>query len=199
MFRAEAERRVPDLCLRLGGGGALVPVLPAARARLQRLLETVGDWARRCPGAIAEEAARSHAERELLDAFFEGLGSGDGHTLGACTTLSRRLHRLRQAQDYLVEHAGEAVYLDDLCSHLKMSRRGVEALFMDLLGVSPVRYLRQLRLHGARRALLQGSRDRGRVKQVALDWGHWHFGRFSQEYRELFGELPSATVGRARG
>jgi AraC-like DNA-binding protein len=34
------------------------------------------------------------------------------------------------------------------------------------------------------------------VKEVALANGFWHLPHFSPRYRELFGELPSQTLGR---
>ncbi|MBR0682029.1 helix-turn-helix domain-containing protein [Roseomonas eburnea] len=37
------------------------------------------------------------------------------------------------------------------------------------------------------------------VKAAALSFSFWHLGRFSRDYRRLFGELPSATVARAHG
>ena len=43
----------------------------------------------------------------------------------------------------------------------------------------------------------------GRVKwldsdSIAADFGFWEFGRFSGQYRRLFGELPSETLRRSR-
>jgi AraC family ethanolamine operon transcriptional activator len=34
------------------------------------------------------------------------------------------------------------------------------------------------------------------VKDVTETWGFWHWSRFSQDYRRLFGELPSVTARR---
>jgi AraC-like DNA-binding protein len=34
------------------------------------------------------------------------------------------------------------------------------------------------------------------VTDAATAWGFWHFGHFSQEYKKLFGELPSDTLRR---
>ncbi|WP_165982562.1 helix-turn-helix domain-containing protein [Dankookia rubra] len=36
------------------------------------------------------------------------------------------------------------------------------------------------------------------MTEVAADLGFFHFARFSAEYRELFHELPSETLRRAR-
>ena len=51
-----------------------------------------------------------------------------------------------------------------------------------------------LRLNTARASILEGAT----VTQAATKAGFWHFGRFSQDYRALFGELPSATLQNAR-
>ena len=34
-----------------------------------------------------------------------------------------------------------------------------------------------------------------RVSDVVNDWGFWHMGQFAADYRKLFGELPSETLG----
>jgi AraC family ethanolamine operon transcriptional activator len=41
------------------------------------------------------------------------------------------------------------------------------------------------------------SRSADTVGDVAARWGFWHLSRFAADYRQHFGELPSAT--RARG
>jgi AraC family transcriptional regulator, ethanolamine operon transcriptional activator len=34
------------------------------------------------------------------------------------------------------------------------------------------------------------------VTQAASQWGFWHLGYFSRDYRKMFGELPSQTFRR---
>jgi AraC family ethanolamine operon transcriptional activator len=32
------------------------------------------------------------------------------------------------------------------------------------------------------------------VRDVAADWGFWHFSQFSSDYRKLFGQSPSESL-----
>jgi AraC family ethanolamine operon transcriptional activator len=80
-----------------------------------------------------------------------------------------------------------------------MSQRGVEVLFQDSLGIGPTAFIRHQRLHGVRRELLEARQEHGLVKELALKWGFWHMGHFSRNYRQLFGESPSVTLGRSTG
>jgi AraC-like DNA-binding protein len=68
--------------------------------------------------------------------------------------------------------------------------------------MSPLKFFKIRRLCRARHTLLQGAvergADRGAVKRAALDAGLTELGRFSVEYRALFGEPPSVTLHAAR-
>jgi transcriptional regulator GlxA family with amidase domain len=60
-------------------------------------------------------------------------------------------------------------------------------------------YLKTIRLEKAHAALQSGDVEgNAGVTKVALDTGFAHLGRFAQDYRTRFGELPSATV-RVKG
>ena len=73
------------------------------------------------------------------------------------------------------------------------SRRKLNYCFQDVLGTTPVKYLRSLRLNGARRALRQAAPG-VTIQDIASHWGFWHLSQFAQDYKKLFGELPSATL-----
>lgn len=87
-----------------------------------------------------------------------------------------------------------------LCREIGASPRKLEYCFRDVLGISPHKYLRAVRLNGVRRELKRRDIAPVRVHDIAARWGFWHMGAFSAEYKLQFGELPSATLGAsARG
>lgn len=101
---------------------------------------------------------------------------------------------VRRVQDYLREHAHEPICADQMALIAGVSLRSLYAGFREYCGVSPMHYLRNLRLDGARRTLL--SEPDSNIANVAMAWGFCHLGRFSTEYRQRFGETPSQTVRR---
>ena len=87
--------------------------------------------------------------------------------------------------------------LDDICRSLNVSRRSLEVHALTHLGVTPHRYLRLKRLNQAYEALLRADPGTSLVKEIAADHSFLQIGRFSVEYRRLFGEMPSETLHRA--
>lgn len=136
--------------------------------------------------------------RALLDSVLELLGPVVAAQVAAPMPAFREVSRsliVKAARRYAVENIHEPLQVIDICRATGTSRRALQTSFQDVLGVSPLSYLRLVRLNGARQALLQPARGL-QVKDVVARWGIWHFSRFSAEYRELFGELPSETLKR---
>ncbi len=83
-------------------------------------------------------------------------------------------------------------------AHLLMvNERVLRRAFQDTHGAPPSRYLRTLRLSEARRALLSTLDRDVTVTEIATLFGFAELGRFSVEYRAVFGESPSVTLRRA--
>ncbi len=106
---------------------------------------------------------------------------------------SNRIKGVCQVIDYLQVHAAQLPTISDLCKIAGMSERSLEYGFREYLEATPIQYLRLVRLHGVRRDLLASVSCKIKIVDVALKWGFLELGRFSGEYRQLFGERPSQT------
>lgn len=82
----------------------------------------------------------------------------------------------------------------ELTVELGVSRRTLQNACQEIVGLSPVQYLRALRLSEARR-MMEQSRS---VTEVATQFGFWHLSYFARDYHAMFGELPSKTLERVR-
>lgn len=182
----------PALC-----SGAL-PGGDEANAALRELVLTVLRTASEAGALLAHEPMRRalvHAACDALLARLRGPGVERAPAL-ACVTSSTRQRIVREAREYMRRHAAEPLGVPDLCEALQVSRRTLQYSFHDVLQLSPVTYLRVLRLNGVRRELREGGREP--VADCAARWGFWHLSRMATDYRALFGELPSQTLQRAR-
>lgn len=103
---------------------------------------------------------------------------------------------VRQAEERFFESQGAKVSLADLCAATGVSQSTLYRAFDAVCGEPPLAYFHKRRLSEARRVLLNSPAFRGGVQHAALAAGLSEFGRFSVEYRQLFGEPPSATLTR---
>jgi AraC-like DNA-binding protein len=108
-----------------------------------------------------------------------------------CTDLVEQAERLALA------HMDEPLHISALCRTLETSERTLRKAFHKIRGLPPCRHLRMLRLSQARRALLSADCKAVTVTEIATGFGFVELGRFSVEYRQLFGESPSQTLHHA--
>jgi len=129
----------------------------------------------------------------LLEAYFsaENLAEECGRGRGVP---SSRIVRL--AEDYFAAAGSRKISLADLCAEAGVSRNRLQQAFRDLYGETPLAYFHKRRLGMARDALLDPEAGVKLVKSAALTAGLTELGRFSVEYRKLFGETPSSTLRR---
>jgi len=104
---------------------------------------------------------------------------------------------LRNAVQFMREHLGRDLYMDEVAAAAQVSDRTLRVAFDALLGVSPTHYLGLLRLHEASRRLSGSGGQRQSIKAVAMDCGIWNLSRFAASYYRAFGERPSDTRWRA--
>jgi AraC family ethanolamine operon transcriptional activator len=117
------------------------------------------------------------------------------HATGSSGTEAPYVDVVRRARDLLSARQDEPPSIGQLCKSLGVSRRWLQFSFNEVLQISPLAYLRAMRLDGARRMLARGSVGT-RVKDAVEAYGFWHLSRFSRDYQKMFGELPSETLRR---
>lgn len=87
----------------------------------------------------------------------------------------------------------------ELAAAVNRCPRAIQMAFCEYARTTPYRYFRNLQLHRAREELLAGPSDRAEtIGDIAAAHGFWNWSRFSQLYREQFGEAPSQTRVRSK-
>jgi AraC family transcriptional regulator, ethanolamine operon transcriptional activator len=163
-------------------------------AQLQSLIESAMSLARDRPQSLESAAVRDRLAESLTDTMLNCIAPSHVETDLLPGAAARR-QIVGIAREYMRSHADEPISVPDLCGATGASRRALQYAFEDVVQLSPVTYLRVMRLNQVRAELQTRRQDT--VGDVAARWGFWHPSRFAAEYRQLFGELPSATRMRA--
>jgi AraC-like DNA-binding protein len=169
-------------------------VRPRDTAHLRRAVDrTFESTSARTNGDLSEESARTTSS-EILGWLLDGLL----HSQGPTPKRGRGPERIvRKAEERFFDAGEHGISLADLCAAANVSQASLYRAFREVCGETPLGYFRKRRMSKARGMLLHASRERGAVKRAALSAGLTELGRFSVEYRQLFGESPSATLSDA--
>lgn len=163
----------------------------AVAQQLQTLIEGIEHEERTVQGWLVDDKRRHQVRDVIMNQLLDLLPAEPPIQL----TPSARKRVVDRACEYALSHLDEPLTILDLCRHLGASRRKLQYCFQETLEINPLAYLRALRLNAVRREL-RDSAGASSVQDVATRWGFWHLSRFSSEYREMFGELPSHTLNR---
>lgn len=202
LFGLKVERRALEghlaamLDRPVRGPVAMAPTIDLASPDGRRwwsLVATLAELARDPRGFAADALVM----RPLLDAVVGGLlhtvGHPDREALAAppAAVGPRSVRRAAQA---VHEHPERPWTAAELATVAGVSVRGLQDGFHRHHGVSPMTYVRGVRLRRAHDELRTRG---GAVAEVAARWGFTHLGRFARAHREAFGETPAATARRA--
>lgn len=104
---------------------------------------------------------------------------------------------VRAAIDILEQEAHLPITVSSLAARSHVSVRSLQEGFRSHLGVSPMTYLREVRLRRAHQTLLESDPSEVTVASVAHRWGFTNLGRFAALHAERYGEVPSVTLYRS--
>jgi AraC-like DNA-binding protein len=104
---------------------------------------------------------------------------------------------VRRVEEFIEAHWREAITIDRLAAETGVSTRAIFRAFERGRGYSPMAFAKAIRLKHAREILLSGD-PAVSVTEAAFNSNFASPGRFAKDYRDAFGELPSATLSRTR-
>jgi AraC-like DNA-binding protein len=105
---------------------------------------------------------------------------------------------VRRVENYIREHAGEQITTDDLVLVGGVSARSIYHGFSRFRSITPMGYLKAVRLDLARDALVKGRHNGANsVTQAATAAGYTNLSQFSRDYKARFREAPSQTLADA--
>ncbi|KZM48831.1 AraC family transcriptional regulator [Labrenzia sp. OB1] len=129
------------------------------------------------------------AETDLVSVLLNHHASNISHMLAAADH-GALPSGIRRALAYIQANLSEPVRIADIARNADMNVRTLQKGFQRAFGLSPMQVLRNTRLDAARYQL-SVRRDPPSVTDVAFTNGFSHLGRFSRDYKNRFGHLPS--------
>jgi AraC family ethanolamine operon transcriptional activator len=189
--RYGAALEIADLPRLLRRQDVLLVDLQQKRDFWNFLDHTLGELAN-SPLTATHEVALKALGQDLIDGLMNLLVGVRFPVPTAAQQNHRRI--VSRAKDYLFSHQREAISVMDLCEKLYVSRRTLQNSFQDILGITPLAYLKFIRLNAVRRELKNPASLYHTVQDVAAAWGFWHMGQFAADYHRLFCEHPSEAL-----
>ncbi len=182
---------LPDL-KDLLGNNEVVQTDPAAMRRLIGFLHRICGEYRKNPSKMSSPSFRRILEVEVSRSFLAVLASSRKGDIG--TPVRGRDRVLMRLENIIARIPQVLPNIRDLSRAAQVSERTLEYAFRDRFGMTPVSYIKTIRLNGARRKLSGSNPHATKIADVAALWGFRHMGQFAADYRGLFGELPSRTL-----
>ena len=101
---------------------------------------------------------------------------------------------LRRAVAFLEANASAAIVLSDVAETAHVTPRALQYMFRRHLDMTPMQYLRRVRLDHAHQELIDADPATTSVRHIANEWGFAHTGRFAAMYRRAYDRMPSDTL-----
>jgi AraC-like DNA-binding protein len=146
------------------------------------------------PGPWIEALARQLEERLIYELACALNNPHHAECPREVRRVAQRRALIQRAEDYLRANLSEPFSLSDFAKATGTNHRMLQRHFRRVYGVTPQCWFRCMKLNAIHRELQRSSGTGERISDVAIRWGFLHLGRFSEEYRQLFGARPSDTL-----
>lgn len=151
---------------------ATSPMNSTIKNALERLLDTTNN-------SIDITVLSKSFIREI---FYEILKSPQGHILRNSVQHHTKMHAMVPTIKYLEQNFKEDITVDEIAKYASMSIPALHKNFKKATSLSPIQFIKKLRLHNAHSLLLGGHN----VSNDAFESGYTNFAQFSREFKRLF-------------
>jgi AraC-like DNA-binding protein len=166
-----------------------------AGASLRRMTEFLLSELARPDSTFANPISAAPAEEFLLQSILMGLSNSRSALLHRQNSAAAP-GNIRRAEEFIRSNAHEAITVESVARAASCSVRALQLGFRRFRNTTPLAVLRQARLQRARNEIMRSDGSLS-VLGLAARHGFGNPGRFSDMYRQAFGEYPSETL-RAR-
>ncbi|MES2193870.1 MAG: helix-turn-helix domain-containing protein [Pseudomonadota bacterium] len=167
---------------------------PAMDALRRRIFQFAIDYNER--GRFFSELAAAEVQRMMIMKFLMCHRHTYTHLL-LREPLPVASTAVRAVEEFIEANWDKPIDIETMVAVAKVSARSLFRQFRKDRGYSPADFAKRVRLNRARE-MLEQTNEGGSVIQIALKCGFQNPGHFARDYRNLFGELPSAVFRRAR-
>ena len=95
-------------------------------------------------------------------------------------------NEIARAIAYLVDRLEEPVTIDDMATQVGMSRAVFHRKFKQATTMSPIQFVKSMRLNSAAMMIARGTN----VTEAAMDVGYVSTSQFSREFKRMYGQSP---------
>jgi AraC-like DNA-binding protein len=154
----------------------IAPMNKTIENSLERLLDTVNN-----PMDI-----KVLSKSFIREIFYEVLKSPQGHILRNTIQHHTKVHEMVPTIKYLEQNFKNDINIDEIAKFASMSVPSLHKNFKRATSLSPIQFIKQLRLHNAHSLLLSGYN----ASNAAFESGYTNSAQFSREFKRLFGMSP---------
>ena len=138
------------------------------------------------------------AERTLLLLLLNAVPNNYKWAFAAHSLCPAAPYYVRRVENYIRDHACRQIRTDDLVRAGGVSARSIYHGFKRFRSMTPMGYLKAVRLDLARDALAKGrGHGPNSVTEAAITAGYTNLSQFSRDYKARFRESPSQTLAHA--
>lgn len=101
---------------------------------------------------------------------------------------------VKRAEAYIEAHFAETLSLAEIAAQSGVSARALQNGFQNFRHMTPMAFLRRVRLQQAHRNLLAADPSLATVTDIAIDCGFSHMGEFASLYKRTYGVTPRETL-----